>query len=139
MRAPLEERLWSRVTISDSGCWEWQGALTAGYGVIGRGSRSEGTVLTHRLAYELVVGPIPEDRPHIDHLCRNRRCCNPDHLEAVTQAENNRRAHPGPWTHCARGHEMTDGTTYKNSNGGRACAICINARARAKRKQRRAA
>lgn len=88
---PLFFRIFDRVLIGD-GCWEWSGATTPnGYGVIGRGRRGEGNVMVHRAAYEELVGPIPAGL-HVDHLCRNRLCCRPDHLEPVTQAENNRRS-----------------------------------------------
>jgi hypothetical protein len=74
-------------------CWIWQLSVTrAGYGSIG-GSR-EGTKLAHRVYYEQAHGPVPEGL-ELDHLCRVPVCCNPDHLEAVTHAENVRRGHTG--------------------------------------------
>lgn len=104
---PIEDRLWSRVDKNaPNGCWEWTGPLhESGYGLIGGGGRHGGLIRTHRLTYELRFGPIPDTTPHIDHLCRNRKCCNPYHLEAVTQAENNQRswdAREKP--ECPRGH-----------------------------------
>ena len=140
MRASIEDRLWSRVHVPDdaSACWEFLGATVAGYGTLGRGCRGEGNVLTHRLSYELLVGPIP-DGLHIDHLCRNRLCCNPDHLEPVTQAENNRRAQEAnPRTHCKRGHEFTPENTKWIANG-RNCRICTAAISRARYLRKKAA
>jgi hypothetical protein len=90
-KSPVAARLLAKVAIPDgSSCWEWQGHVsrTTGYGQAGHNCR---VTTVHRLAYEVFVGPIPEGL-HIDHLCRNRRCIKPAHLEAVTQAENNRRS-----------------------------------------------
>lgn len=97
MPEPLDlnelKRFWRRVDKTDeTGCWWWLGALTAreGYGSFSIGSRKDGTrknVSAHRWIYEQLVGPIPKGL-HIDHLCRERRCVNPDHMEPVTLGEN---------------------------------------------------
>lgn len=78
-------RLMRHVEVSDDGCWNWTAALNAfGYG------RFRG-LLAHRVSYESLVGPIP-DGLELDHLCRNRKCVRPEHLEPVTHDENYRRA-----------------------------------------------
>lgn len=83
------ESMRARTETDANGCWVWRGRITAGgYGHL----RSLGrTYRAHRLMYELTHGPIPGDLP-IDHLCRNRACINPGHLEVVTTTVNNRRS-----------------------------------------------
>lgn len=92
---PLIDRILGKLRESSSGCWEWTGATnTSGYGVVGRGARGAGNVLVHRAMYEIHIAEIP-DGLHIDHLCRNKRCANPWHLDPVTQAVNNNRMSAG--------------------------------------------
>lgn len=94
VKLSLAERFWSKVDKNGpDDCWLWTGSCQgAGYGLIGDGAG--GLLLAHRVAYELLVGPIPAGR-HIDHVkargCRHRHCVNPAHLEPVTNAENCRR------------------------------------------------
>jgi hypothetical protein len=89
----------------------------------------------HRLAYEEAYGPIPAGL-HIDHLCRVRNCINPEHLEAVTQAENNRRA-AATRTHCQRGHVL-DGLRHNKGIPTRYCLTCNRERvARHNQKKRK--
>lgn len=84
---PLADRLWGRVNKTQ-GCWLWTGQrLSSGYGHIALGGRDAGKALVHRLVYELEVGPIPEGLI-LDHICRTRLCCNPDHLQPVTNSHN---------------------------------------------------
>lgn len=93
---PAIERFWKRIIIEPfTGCWLWTGALTAaGYGVFGKGRRGEGIWLAHRFSYLTFVGQIP-DAKELDHLCHQRWCVNPYHLEAVTRFINAMRGeHP---------------------------------------------
>lgn len=88
----VTERFWPKVERVEDGCWLWTASLTGdGYGRISLGGKFGPMGLAHRVAYELLVGPIPEGL-ELDHLCRVRRCVNPEHLEPVTHAENVRRA-----------------------------------------------
>lgn len=128
---------------SSDGCWEWSGhRLPSGYGLVTsrefkRGSKKP--IYAHRLSYEAFVGPIP-DGLHLDHLCRNRCCVNPAHLEPVTALENVRRGMGhGSETHCPAGHEYTADNTHVDNGGHRHCKACDKIRKRARRDNNRAA
>lgn len=82
-------------------------------------------LLAHRVAWFLESGEIPQDKV-IDHLCRVRTCCNPSHLDPVTQAENMARGVRAQMTHCKRGHEFTEENTYL-FRGSRGCRMCRRA------------
>ena len=133
MTKPLEDRFWNRVgRSSEHECWVWTGATTGGhgavrYGCIGTDAPESRTIYVHRYAYQLLVGPIPAGLT-IDHLCRNTLCVNPEHLEAVTKAENLRRGNGfsalnSRKTHCPKGHPYDEANTrlYKGYRYCRAC------------------
>ena len=107
-------------------CWEWQGWHDPnGYGRISVYAPTIPTRsrLVHMVAWELFNGIIPAGF-EIDHLCRNRGCVRPEHLELVTHAENMARSSWSMRTHCTRGHEYTTESTYLRTDGGRRCRIC---------------
>lgn len=130
--------LLKKARITPAGCWEWIGAADGhGYGT----GRFEGrTHKAHRIAYRLCTGPIPAGL-QIDHLCRNRRCVNPAHLEAVSRSENCRRGLTGKAygaviaarTHCPSGHEYTPTNTYRWRNH-RQCRECRRRHDQARRR-----
>lgn len=103
------KRFESYYSLNDKGCWQWEGSTNhLGYGVFYYRRK---VVKSHRFSYELHKEKIPTGLV-IDHLCRNRGCVNPEHMEAVTQQENILRG-TGPTalnarkTHCKRGHELS--------------------------------
>lgn len=122
----IESRLWPKVDRrGPDECWPWTAADNgAGYGVIGHEGR---IVYAHRFAYGSLVGPIPAGT-ELDHLCRNRGCVNPAHLEPVTHRENVARgqapaARIARTGSCASGHPRTPENTWRR--GGKTfCRPC---------------
>lgn len=111
------DRFWSKVDASGV-CWEWTGALSR-YGYFGLNGTN---VLAHRYSWETLIGPIPEGC-EIDHLCKNKKCVNPDHLEPVTRRVNTLRAN-GP--SCKRGHILSGDNLVirKTRPNVRECRAC---------------
>ena len=136
----LPTTFWQRVRVLQNGCWSWRGRRTIlGYGVFYLPVRHN--VYAHRIAYRMLVGPIPVGL-EIDHLCRLTSCVNPSHLEAVTHGENLRRAGVyGLWqrrrTHCPQGHPYSAGNLYSQPDGRRTCRICNKAKAERYRERTR--
>lgn len=146
-REGREDRFWAKVDRSGGGaaCWPWQASRTpSGYGRFGDRATQGGWRVAHRVAYQLVVGPIPEDM-ELDHTCHNRdvscpggsechhrRCVNPAHLDPVTTRVNLLRSPFGAGalsrrTHCGQGHAYTPENTYlrqKRAGFARACRRC---------------
>jgi hypothetical protein len=132
--AGFDARVRPYVLANANGCWLWQRYRSRkGYGQVWLPGR-RGMQFTHRVVYEHLVGPIP-DGLQIDHLCRVRACCRPDHLEPVTSGINTLRgatvnAENASRTHCPRGHELA-GENLDPSDlrrGYRACATCMRLR-----------
>jgi hypothetical protein len=139
----LVEQILARREVTPDGCWLWQGRTTHdGYGYVSykvRGKRFH--VYVHRLIYMRLVRD-PGDMTELDHLCHDpetctvprdecphRRCCNPDHLEPVTGAENVRRsgsraAFNARKTHCPRDHPYDEANTRISATGSRHCRAC---------------
>lgn len=134
--AAVSQRFWTKVRRTED-CWHWiAGISTTGYGHFWLNGR---TVVAHRYAYEVCVGPIP-DGLVLDHLCRNRACVRPEHLEPVTQRDNTIRGLTQPAFNaqkdqCPAGHPYS-GDNLRVTNGRRVCRAChrVNAaRSRARR------
>ena len=134
----MQERFWAKVNKTDS-CWLWTaGTNGKGYGfftIAGIGTRR-----AHRLAYEWLVGPIPEGY-ELDHLCRVTLCVNPAHLEPVTHLENMRRGFGVNRVNrlkenCPRGHPY-EGENLRMDHGRRRCRKCERDKMHAKRDEMR--
>lgn len=134
----LTERIAAKVRVDDSGCWVWTAALDRdGYGRVWTGERR---TFAHRASYEAHVGSIP-DGLQLDHLCRNRACCNPEHLEPVTAQVNQHRSESvsgqnARKVECDHGHALDNLNTYITPGGRRNCRTCRRA-ATARYEQRR--
>jgi hypothetical protein len=118
-------RFLSRCSSGPNGCIEWDEEGRAGYGSFWHDKKNH---LAHRWHWQQVKGLIPFGL-QLDHLCRNRRCVNLDHLEVVTSKENTLRgespiAKQARQTHCMRGHEFTPENIVHKKGGGRECRIC---------------
>lgn len=136
----LEERLWAKIDKrGPDECWPWTACTAVGYGKIS--VKNRGPQLAHRIVYELMIGPIREGMV-IDHSChdescvppcQHRKCCNPAHLNPITNAANVLRgnsmnARNARKTHCKRDHEFTtDNTIIRKDTGARQCRTCHNA------------
>lgn len=129
---PPIERALRRIAIPDpvKGCWVWQSTTLKGYGIIGIGPRSaRRTKSVHVLVWEHYYGSVP-DGLDLDHLCRCRACCNPDHLEPVSRGENCIRGANGAMSLvCHNGHwKLGDNVyAYLLPSGGwrRSCKLCV--------------
>lgn len=130
-RPPIE-RLLERVVEQESGCWLWTGAPDShGYSQIMVGSRVDGSrrlMRGHVVSYEHFVGPVPEGL-ELNHLCRNRLCVNPDHLEPVTRRVNTLRGNSPAAKHakkkrCPKGHPYKGKNLRITKQGQRVCVTC---------------
>lgn len=114
----LPARFWAKVDKTET-CWIWTAAVDRGYGKFRwHGSMSA----AHRVAYEVLVGPIPDGftLDHVAERCGSKLCVNPDHLEPVTRGDNVRRYY-ALVTHCGRGHPLA---VVNHKRGVRGCRVC---------------
>lgn len=139
------KKLIARIRLGEQGCWIWQGQYVGEYGRTGYRGK---TVLAHRASFLIFCGPIPQGHS-VDHLCRNKACVNPNHLDAVPQSINVRRGNGPALTRqrsrkkqCKHGHELSPENVYEYSIRGyttwhcRACKRVACARSRQIRKDR---
>ena len=127
MKRNEEDRFWEKVQIQTNGCWEWTAAKDEeAYGFFRAGGKQ---VRAHRWAYEYCIGLIPPGLEP-DHLCRNRSCVNPWHMEPVTNIVNILRGNGqgainARKTHCKKGHPLAGDNLGIQSDGKkRYCVTC---------------
>lgn len=140
---PERERFAEKTAQGENGCVMWTaGTNRVGYGIFHVGTFYDNRkVYAHRWAYEHAVGPIPEGL-HLDHLCRDTLCVNPEHLEPVTPRENVLRgvgatAINARKSHCPKGHPYSGNNLYVGPGGNRKCRECGRIRDAARRPRRR--
>src|SRR5262252_5533696 len=119
-------RVLKRIDITEPGCWVWPGSKTPnGYGTVNARPPyvdRQKPLLVHRVMYQHFIGDIPEGL-ELDHLCRDRLCCNPVHLEPVTRLENIHRGSKYQPDSCIRGHPYPE-FMYVRPNGYVCCREC---------------
>lgn len=132
----LPKRFWDNVAKIENGCWIWEGSQFTenGYGRFWLNRRYQ---MAHRVAYEALIGEIEGDLV-CDHLCRNRACVNPGHIEIVTAIENTKRGNHAKAipTHCRKGHELSEDNVIKGKKT-RQCRKCVNVNRSRRRAEKR--
>lgn len=119
-------RLQRLLDIQEDGCWNWKGLTTSnGYGKWSKGPGQRVRAI-HRITWEHYKNQEVPEGLQLDHICRNRLCCNPDHLEPVTPSENTMRQdhYERRKTHCPKGHEYDEANTRITPAGKRVCRAC---------------
>jgi len=131
----ISKLFWRGVVAGPNGCWVRIKVDRNGYSKTRLAGKD---ALAHRFTYQRLVGPIPKGM-QLDHLCRNRACCNPAHLEPVTPKENAARGLKAKRTHCPQGHPLTPDNLvgYALRKGYQDCRKCRNDRQTAKRMEKR--
>lgn len=128
------ENLFKKINVTESGCWEWTGAKSRGYGVFKIRAIRASALMAHRLCYELVHGKVDDalDVHHkVEDGCIGPACCNPDHLKPIARKEhlvgytpNSVAAKYRNAKACYRGHEYTIETMRMSPKGVRRCLVC---------------
>lgn len=143
----LLDRFWSKVSVGST-CWIWTAYRDRhGYGRFSVGGRQGGMLQAHDVSFWIHHKRPPSLGMHLDHLCRNRGCVRPDHLEEVTPSENAKRGIAGEVnaqrqrsiTHCPQGHPYDSENTSYHSGGRRRCKACMRAGAKARRRAKKGA